>query len=480
MFMRKILSISFFIFCVGSLFAQKQTFDSLGSRLSKEKIESNRVKLMWMMADASNLYAPDTSLRLAENALYLAQKIKYVEGESRSLGILAVALREMGNYQKSLEFFLQKLQIEEKRNSPRNLASVLINIGIVYVYLEQYPEALSYYRVADSVIETNQVEDLKYYINNNLGDAYERLNINDSAFLYFNRAIAIATKLNDGDLTGTSIIGLGHVYRKQKQFSLATQSYKKAIALLQATNDEDFICEASLGLAKTYNEMNKNDSADYYGTYSFTIAKKDGFESRQLEAAEFLTDLFKTTGNISKAFSFLETTEVLKDSISSKDKIRALQIISSNEQLRQNEIAETKRRADEERQEQLQMLLIGIFIPVLFMITVLLNRVRIHQRIIKFLGIISLLMLFEYLLLLLHPKVVEFTNHVPVFEILIFVAIASVLIPAHHRVEHWLIDKLTTVKVQLQPVISEEPNIAMVPLDENELNTEARSREEGA
>src|SRR5438045_7721046 len=147
--MRNILLVPALIFCAGSLYAQKQTFDSLNAKLAREKVDSNRVTLMWMMADASNLYAPDTSLRLAEDALHLAQKIKFVEGESRSLGILAVALREMGNYQKSLEFFLQKLQIEEKRNSPRNLASVLINIGIVYVYLEQYPEALSYYRRAD-------------------------------------------------------------------------------------------------------------------------------------------------------------------------------------------------------------------------------------------------------------------------------------------------------------------------------------------
>src|SRR4051812_18191735 len=216
--MRKILFAVVSIFCAVNLFAQKKTFDSLASRFATEKIDSNRVTLMWMMADASNLYNPDTSLSLAQDALYLAQKIKYTEGESRSLGILAVALREKGNYQKALEFFLQKLQIEEKRNSPRNLASVLVNIGILYIYLEQYPEALSYYKRADSVVTMNHVEDLEYYINNNLGDVFERLNINDSAFIYFNRSLSIATKINDGDLIGTSIVGLGHVYRKQKNF----------------------------------------------------------------------------------------------------------------------------------------------------------------------------------------------------------------------------------------------------------------------
>ena len=58
-------------------------------------------------------------------------------------------------------------------------------------------------------------------------------------------------------------------------------------------------------------------------------------------------------------------------------------------------------------------------------------------------GIISLLILFEYLTLLLHPYVVEITNHTPLYEMLIFVSIAAFLIPAHHRVEHWFIEKLT-------------------------------------
>jgi ABC-type transport system involved in cytochrome c biogenesis permease subunit len=92
--------------------------------------------------------------------------------------------------------------------------------------------------------------------------------------------------------------------------------------------------------------------------------------------------------------------------------------------------------------QQLQMLLIGIFIPGLFLLTVLLSRVEIHTRVIRLLGVLSLLFLFEYLTLLLHPTVARLTQHTPVYEILIFVVIAAILIPAHHRLEHWLIQKL--------------------------------------
>ncbi len=133
----------------------------------------------------------------------------------------------------------------------------------------------------------------------------------------------------------------------------------------------------------------------------------------------------------------------LNDSVNSKSKIRESQVISSNEQYRQLEMEEIRRREKAERFQQLQMLLIAIFIPGFFLLTLLLSRINVPIKFIRLLGVISLLFLFEYLTLLLHPTVAKLTHHTPVYEILIFVVIAAILIPMHHRLEHWLIHKLT-------------------------------------
>jgi len=88
------------------------------------------------------------------------------------------------------------------------------------------------------------------------------------------------------------------------------------------------------------------------------------------------------------------------------------------------------------------MLLIAIFIPGFFLFTLFLSRIAVPLKLIRLLGVLSLLFLFEYLTLLLHPTVARLTNHTPVYEILIFVGLAAILIPAHHRLEHWMIHKL--------------------------------------
>jgi hypothetical protein len=142
----------------------------------------------------------------------------------------------------------------------------------------------------------------------------------------------------------------------------------------------------------------------------------------------------------------MEQTAVLKDIIEGQQQTREAAIISNNEQLRQVELAEQKAREKETRFQQLQMLVIAIFIPLFFLLTLFISRIKIHATIIKFMGIISLLLLFEYLTLLLHPLVADLTHHIPVLELLVFVSIAAGLIPLHHRLEHLLIQKLTRGK----------------------------------
>ncbi len=431
-----------FLCPVTEILSQKSKADSLIRELNNEKIDTNRVRLMWELSAVVYTYNPDTALQIAQDALYLARRNEYLEGESRSLSILATTFRIMGNYSRALELNLQRLQLEEKRNKTRNMAGVLVNIGIIYAFQEDYKKALEYYSKADSVVTKNNIEDVKYNIALNIGDAYDRLNIPDSAYLYFSRSLKLAKARDDGDLIGTSMTGLGHSYMKLGNYSQSLLNYQNAIKLLREAEDDETLCEASLGIARLYDKLDHSDSAKQYANLSLSIAKKDGFLSSEYEAAEFLKEHYKKIKKIDSAFAYAEYSHQLNDSLNSKTKIRELQVLSSNEQFRQRELEEERIIAAKKRYQQLQMLLIGIFIPGLFLITLLLSRQKIHIKVIRLLGILSLLFLFEYLTLVLHPTVSALTGHTPVFEIMIFVVLAAILIPLHHRAEHWLIHRL--------------------------------------
>ena len=127
-FVKNYFLLLIFLFFSAASFSQKAVADSLGKLLAIEKKDSTRVNLMWQLAHSISDYNPDSALTLSYQSLSLARIIKYGEGESRSMGVLASTLRKIGNYPLALEFNIQKLKLEEKRKNPRNLASVLISI----------------------------------------------------------------------------------------------------------------------------------------------------------------------------------------------------------------------------------------------------------------------------------------------------------------------------------------------------------------
>jgi tetratricopeptide (TPR) repeat protein len=212
--MKKILLYTCFVLFGSFLHAQKNKADSIDHLLLIEKLDSNKVKLMWQKASYIYNYAPDTAILLAQKALLLSKQIRYIEGESRSLGQLANGFLSIGDYSNALKFYIEKLQLEEKRNNAYNLASATMNIGIVYVYEEEYNKALFYFKRADSLITANHIEKLAYNIKLNIGDAYEKQNITNLAYKNFSEALIIAKKILDDNRIGMAMVGLGHTFLK--------------------------------------------------------------------------------------------------------------------------------------------------------------------------------------------------------------------------------------------------------------------------
>jgi tetratricopeptide (TPR) repeat protein len=440
-----------------SSYAQKARVDSLLKVLQTTTTDTAKVRLLWTIARDMNKYNPDSALVLAQEALYLARNTNDLEGESRSLGILANTFMKIGNYPRSLELNLEKLQLEEKRKVSRNLASVLMNIGIVYALQEEYREALKYYSKADSVIVKDNVKDLRFNINLNIGDTYNRLDVSDSAYLFFNKSLQIAREEGNGENMGISMTGLGHSYRKLGSNEMSSQNYRAALDYLAEANNDEIFSEAALGLASLYEKMNRGDSAEYYGKLSLETARKGKFNTAELQAVEFLSQHFQTLRRYDSAFAY---SGYLKNR---KTRIRESQIITTNEHFRQAELEEVRKQEKKKRMQQLQLLLIGIFIPGIFLLTLILSRAHMHPRIVRLLGVISLLFLFEYLTLLLHPIVAAFTHHTPVLEILIFVGVAALVIPLHHKLEHWMIHRLSHWHQQHQPAHKPEHKAEEAP-----------------
>ena len=120
-----------------------------------------------------------------------------------------------------------------------------------------------------------------------------------------------------------------------------------------------------------------------------------------------------------------------------------IQLMTFDEDLRQQQLVHEKMKEEEQRSQNIQFALIAFgIISFLILFLLLSRRIITNTKVIEFLGVVALLVVFEFLNLLLHPFLERVTHHSPVLMLLALVCIAALLVPLHHKLEKWATAKL--------------------------------------
>ncbi len=439
--MKKTLVISLLFFSL-TTFSQIHPAASLQASQKPELADTAKVLSLAELAQTYWYSNPDTSFYLAQKGFALARQINFVRGEADCLRNLGVVLDLSGNYPAALEHYLQALEKYESLNDLKGMISIFADIGAVYSEQGDNALAVSYTRKSVALAESIGRPDLSIIGLINLGDIYEKMNKLDSALVCTNQAYAHSLNYNELFFSGIVLNNLGNIHSKMNQDNIAMSYYHQSLALLNETVDHEAVCETTLGMAKLFAEAGESDSTLHYSRLSLASAYASGFTKRILNASSFLTNYFKGQNRVDSAFHYQEIAMVAKDSLFSQEKVRKVQNLNLLEQIRQQEIEEAQRVAREKRKEKIQMLGVGTFITFLFGILVLFSKWTGKRKTIRFLGLLGVLLLFEYIAYLLDPFIVSLSHEVPILNLVLLVLLASLLVPINNWMEDWVNEKL--------------------------------------
>jgi len=420
----------------------KKTADSLKKLIAAAKEDTAKVLLMFKLSHVYLNSKPDSAMLIVQQEMLLSRKANYLIGEARAVNIEGIVFDVAGNYPKALSCFLSALKINEKRNDRLRITVNLGNIGSVYSHEGDYRQSIQFQLKAKKMAELTHDEGSLATELISLGDSYEKLDILDSARVCTQQGYELALKQKDNDLIGIATNNLGNIYSKMHNPHIALEYYRTAIPYSIQAGDDDNMCETTLGMAKLFKQLNQPDSCLYYAKRSMAAGVHGGFTVRVFNASQFLTSYFKEQGRLDSAFHYQELSITAKDSLFSQEKTKEVQNLTFAERQRQEELAEQKLADEEASRKNLQLAGIAIFIPMFFLFVMYLSRHKAKPRTVEFLGILALLLVFEFVTLLVHPYIERWTHETPILTLLILVAIAAILVPLHHRTEHWVKSKL--------------------------------------
>ena len=429
--------------CLPGINGQNNAKDSLELLLQNEKTDTGRVLLLAELGFAWLESKPDTTMVLALEALSLARKIGFAKGEAESLNRVGNAYRVSGNYSKALDFFLQALKINEKINNPDGKQRNFTNIGVVYNSQDEFRQALGYSFKALELAEQIKNKSSVSTILRNIGENYYKLKVFDSAILYTQQAYHTASGVNYLRMMGASLYSLGDIHTETGQNILALEYYRLSIPYLVKANSDIFLSDTFLGIAKLFEKTGQEDSALFYAKQSLVIGQIKGFTRHVRDAGRFLSMYYRKSGVADSAFFYQDITKEANDSLFTQQKNNQVQSLFFDEKLRQADIAAAELKEKKKRNHNLQYAAIALGLLTFIILFLLLSHsVIANQQLIRFLGVIALLLVFEFINLFIHPYLSHATGDSPLIMLLVMVCIAALLVPLHHRMDKWISHRL--------------------------------------
>jgi len=288
--------------------------------------------------DRYYLYNPDSSFKLAKEALALAQRINYPRGEAYIRRSMSNLLRSMGDYSTAVFLVVPNIKLAEAIDDPDLLQRSYGTLASTYRDGGNYSEALQYSLKGTLTNERFDNCNLCAVWNVITASIYYGMNKLDSALLYLKRSFQYDYKK---PFAGWSYLINGMVHAKLDNFDSAFHYFRLSFRVLEEELNLKDLAGAYFNMATLYHRTGNADSAIYFAHEGAKIAQKNSYPMEAMNVYQVLAQVYEKN-NADSALRYYKLFIVAKDSLFSQEKVKALLVHRFNEEFREQEKLNTK------------------------------------------------------------------------------------------------------------------------------------------
>lgn len=446
--MKKIITLFCFIAGMQNAFAQNSTVrrDSLYKELKQAQTTAGQVVAWVNIGEYYGIAGQSDSLQ------YATEQMLKIATNTHQDSLLAKAYIQIGNYfsnisdyKQALEYQFKSLFFAEKAKSKYDIWLASKETGVTFKRLKNYNEALRYLKKAETFLKklpSNNSESLNRTYTH-FAEVFLGLGQPDSALRYIQLTNEVTSKEKDAYGYARVLYIFATVYKAKGDTDLAESYYKKCITFSDAENIYAPYVTAATDYGQYLYDTRQYNLSKEYALAGFNKAMQAKNKLGMINAAALLRKAYYAIGQKDSSYYYSDVKDAYSDSVFNEQQRNQIQNLSFSQQIKEKE--EQARLSDEEqkRKENIQYALIALGIITFIISFLLLSRRHItNTKLIQFLGVVALLVVFEFLNLLLHPFLERITHHSPVLMLLALVCIAALLVPLHHKLEKWATHKL--------------------------------------
>jgi tetratricopeptide (TPR) repeat protein len=356
---------------------------------------------------------------------------------------------DIEDYDKAIDYMTlayKKLDEIKEKNVPYQKVVYTNSIGNLFAYKKNYDIAISYFEKSIRMADSLKFSTLKIPGYVSLLNQYLRIDEPQKALNYLNSASGDDLKKYLGNFGMAPVIdqAYGVIYTELGSFDSARIRLDRARPMFENSTTGNSQVGFYAQLASFYKKSGDKKNAISYYLKVKELSEKNGLLENVKKAAQYLDTLYNETGNIILAGRYNAVYYQYKDSIETLKREKELTQVEADDEQQRQEILAKEAEESKKRRNNIQYLGIVIGIIALFVALVVLGMFKVSAGLIKAIGFFVFIMLFEFVFLLFKKNIYSITQGEPWKDLAFMIALAALLVPLHHWLEHRVLHYLTS------------------------------------
>ncbi|PRY49497.1 tetratricopeptide repeat protein [Arcticibacter pallidicorallinus] len=269
------------------------------------------------------------SKKYAEDALRGFERINDSRGIAACYLTLGTIAGKGGRFPEATASVLKGLKIYEKIHHSKGVFDSYIKLGLINEKSDNLDQALVYYNKAQALITKDFSKKSSVALRNNVGVVHAKKGNMKEALKYFMIGLQEADSTEHADLYISSLTNAGNAYQHLGYRDSAYAFHKKSLEKARSLRLPEKESRALINIAALYVEKKDYEKAIKLLDQSFSIANNIGHSLLVSELYEGYIEIFQAQGRYKDAFTASQKLRTLTDSLFSKDKKRAAEVMQA-------------------------------------------------------------------------------------------------------------------------------------------------------
>ena len=410
---------------------------------ASEHIKNDSLKArVYIELGSINNYKGDavSAYRNFNNAYNLAYTIKNVQLQSDVLHKFSELYNFLGNKELAKQSLLKSMELNGNHN---NRYGLLID----YIDLAKLTEEKEYIERASVLAEALNSEHYRLF-SKKLFFVYsmvvEKNPEKTSNYLHANEDLK-QSYLNTG--IANYYWTIGNIFRYAEMPDSALYYYLKAEPEFEKNFDPSVRMHLNSEIGECYVMKQDWEKGIEHFNDAYLISMQIGDLDEQVIHTLKLGHLYAKKNNYAQAFQFNQKHLSLKDSLLQQNKQRDLVLLAVERENKKHEADLAELQKEQLKTRNLQYMGISIAISILFMMLILFGMFTVPKIIIRMIGFIAFICLFEFIILLIDSYVHHAVDGDALYIWLIKIGVLAILFPSHHYLEHAMVHFIESKKL---------------------------------